>query len=117
MNDSELESLLRSSRVPERPNEYWDDFAARVTSQALRPRRHDDPQTKEPWLAALAWGSALVTAWVVLGFAIGRSDPEAGAGLSHCWQTVRAEMGAASTNVFALMENDQGLPRLLNDSP
>jgi hypothetical protein len=36
MNDQELESRLKSIRLPERSEEYWDDFPARVRVQLRR---------------------------------------------------------------------------------
>jgi len=41
MNDLDLESKLRSVRVPERPDEYWDDFPSRFRVQLRRERRGD----------------------------------------------------------------------------
>jgi hypothetical protein len=64
MNDFELESKLKSVRVPERPDEYWNDFPSRVRVQLPRERREFAPQSA--WRPRLAWagGFALVVALV-----------------------------------------------------
>ena len=37
MNDFELQAKLKGIPVPERPEEYWQDFPARVARQLRRP--------------------------------------------------------------------------------
>src|SRR4051794_9785501 len=36
MKDSELNDILKSVRVPERPSEYWQEFPAQVTRELRR---------------------------------------------------------------------------------
>jgi hypothetical protein len=63
MKPSELAELLKSSRVPERSTEYWDDFPGRVT---IRLRREDrgarqpKPWVRRPALRIAALGVCLV---------------------------------------------------------
>ena len=72
MSDFELESKLRSVRVPEKTDEYWEDFPALVRSQLhrtrARPAAVERAQTR--WLPQWAWGSGLATACVVLCLAL-----------------------------------------------
>ena len=64
MNDFELESKLKSVRVPERPDEYWNDFPSRVRVQLRRERHEFAP--RRAWHPRLAWagGFALAVALV-----------------------------------------------------
>jgi hypothetical protein len=66
MNDFELQSKLKSVRVPERPEEYWNDFPSRVRVQLPRERREFTPQSA--WRPRLAWagGFALALALVLV---------------------------------------------------
>lgn len=64
MNDFDLESKLKSVRVPERPEDYWEDFPSRIRVQLRRERREFAPQSA--WRPRLAWagGLALAVAFV-----------------------------------------------------
>jgi hypothetical protein len=64
MNDFDLESKLKSVPLPERPQEYWEDFPARVRFQ-LR-RRQIEASPRPAWRLPLvqAGGFALAVALV-----------------------------------------------------
>jgi len=64
MNNFDLESQLKSVRVPERPEDYWNDFPSRVRVQLPRERREFAPPGA--WRPRLAWagGFALAVALV-----------------------------------------------------
>jgi hypothetical protein len=53
MKDFDLESRLHSVRVPERPDEYWADFPARIRVQLRRGRPEVAP--RRSWRPQLAW--------------------------------------------------------------
>ncbi|MGH7952400.1 MAG: hypothetical protein ACREFE_10855 [Limisphaerales bacterium] len=59
MNDFELESKLKSLRVPERTEEYWENFPTRVRSK-LRPVFVKRP--RKIFLPQFAWGGAIAVA-------------------------------------------------------
>jgi hypothetical protein len=69
MSDFELESKLKSVRVPEKTDGYWEDFPARVRSQLHRPAVME--QTRTHWMPQWAWGSGLATACVILCLSLG----------------------------------------------
>lgn len=56
MNDLELESKLKSVRVPERTEEYWDDFPSRVRVQL--PRTVAPERARARWMPQWAWNSS-----------------------------------------------------------
>jgi hypothetical protein len=64
MSDLNLETKLRSVRVPERTDEYWDDFPSRVRMQLPRPIREERVcwrrRSREGWNHGLALGCALL---------------------------------------------------------
>ncbi|HXB61140.1 MAG TPA: hypothetical protein VNU95_16325 [Candidatus Acidoferrales bacterium] len=64
MSDFELESKLKSVRVPEKTDEYWEDFPGRVRSQLRRPAIVE--RTRTHWMPQWAWSSGLAAACVVL---------------------------------------------------
>jgi hypothetical protein len=51
MNDLDLEAKLRSVPIPERPEEYWEDFPSRLRVQ-LR-RRDATAAPRRPWRTPL----------------------------------------------------------------
>jgi len=65
MNDFELESKLKSVRVPERPEAYWEDFPSRVRVQLPRERREFAPQRARGLRLAWAGGFAMAAALVI----------------------------------------------------
>jgi hypothetical protein len=67
MNPDELDKILKSSRLPERPEGYWERFPARVT-QRIRFAR-EAPVPLRPWVIAAALFAA--AAWgLFLGFVL-----------------------------------------------
>jgi hypothetical protein len=115
MNDSELEGILRSTRAPERTEEYWEEFPGRVLSRL--PRRQWEAPTKDPWLAAAAWGSALALACVMIGFGIGHSDRQIFSGLLRREQNFRRELTVVPKQFCAMIQSERRLRYLVADSP
>jgi hypothetical protein len=64
MNDFELESKLKSVPLPERPEDYWEDFPVQVRVQLRRERREFAPQNAGSLRLAWAAGVALAVALV-----------------------------------------------------
>src|SRR2546421_3496387 len=86
MKNSELDQILKSAPVPDRPGAYWDQFTRRVMAKTDRPRTRADAETNhsrtEPfWLrsrfqfATVGLGLAIIGLLVgfVLGFWQGRN--------------------------------------------
>ena len=115
MNDFDLESKLKSVRVPERPEEYWDDFPSRVRVQLRRERREFAPQSvRRPrlvWAGGLALALALV--FICVQF--------------HPFQTVslaitkqqrqfHAQLARLDAGLHVLMLNTDGMGYLLTEA-
>jgi hypothetical protein len=115
MNDFELETKLKKVRVPERPDEYWDDFPSRVRVQLPRERREFAPQSagrpRLAWACGLALAFALV--FVCVEF--------------HPFQTVslaitkqqrqfHAQLARLDAGLHVLMLNTDGMGYLLTEA-
>lgn len=114
MNNYDLEKKLKSARVPERTQEYWDDFPQQVTrllrtaapgsagfqpasSARIETRRQDGGAPR--WQPKLAWGFAVAFACLVIGFAIGH------------------RYGKPEADSFALLQNEKMLREVLTMFP
>lgn len=72
MNDFDLESKLKSVPVPERSEEYWEDFPSQVRRQLRRSRT--ESAGRQSWLPRLAWAGGFALA-LVLVFACTQVHP------------------------------------------
>jgi hypothetical protein len=68
MNDFELKSRLKAVRVPEKTDEYWQDFSGQVRSQLHRPVAVE--RARAPWIPQWAWSSGLALACVILSLSL-----------------------------------------------
>jgi hypothetical protein len=68
MNDFDLESKLRNLRVPERTEEYWNDFPAQVRVQMHRSRPELPPRSSGGLRFAFAGCFALALILVCFQF-------------------------------------------------
>jgi hypothetical protein len=69
MKDSELDNLLRSASVPERPPDYWQDFPRKITGAIFRESKSSTTPDVAPMrkrIPLFAWSMALVAACCVL---------------------------------------------------
>lgn len=64
MNDFELESRLKTVRVPAKTDEYWEEFPAAVRSQLPRPVPAERRQAD--FLPNWAWSGGVALVCVVL---------------------------------------------------
>ncbi len=68
MNDFDLESKLKSIKVPARAGEYWEGFPSHVRSQLRRPVFVERAQTR--FVPQWGWNSGLAVACVVMFFSL-----------------------------------------------
>ena len=114
MNDFELESKLKSVRVPERPEEYWNDFPSRVRVQLPRERREFAPQSA--WRPRLAWAGGLALA-MALVFVCIQFHPLQTMSLAITKQQrqFHAQLARLDTGLHKLMLNTDGMGYLLTE--
>jgi hypothetical protein len=115
MNDFELESKLRSVRVPERPDEYWDEFPSRVRVQLRRERRESTPLNA--WRPRLAWAGGFALA-VVMVFACIQFHPlqTASLAIAKQQQHFHAHLTRLNAGLHVLMLNTDGMGYLLAEA-
>ena len=115
MNDFELESKLKSVRVPERPDEYWDDFPSRVRVQLPRERREFAPQSA--WRPRPAWAGSFALA-AALVFVCVEFHPLQSVSLAIAKQQrqVHAQLARLDAGLHALMLNTDGMGYLLTEA-
>ena len=115
MNDFELESKLKSVRVPERPDEYWDDFPSRVRMQLPRERREFAPRSA--WRPRLAWAGGFALA-VALVFVCVQFHPFQTASLAITKQQrqFHAQLARLDIGLHKLMLNTDGMGYLLTEA-
>lgn len=126
MKKSELDSILKKARLPQPPEELWEEFPQRVARQLNRPVAESRPP-RQHWLPRFAW--AMVTAaCVAMAFAVGQwrgrvevqpvktqtvvpsQDILANAKL------VRETLAMFPNQLRAIVEDDRGLHLILSDS-
>ena len=115
MNDFDLESKLKSVRVPERPEEYWSDFPSRVRVQLPRERREFVPQSaRRP---RLAWAGGLALA-AVLVFVCIQFHPlqTLSLAITKQQQHFHAHLARLDAGLHVLMLNTDGMGYLLAEA-
>ena len=117
MNNEELDRILKSAKMPSRPEEYWTRFPQRVES-----RLHWKPaaavERRTPWLPRLAWGFATVAACLLAGFFVGhwRSATEAKAnGLLQNAKVIKETLAMFPNRVRAIVQDEHGLSLVLSE--
>ncbi len=106
MNDSELEQKLKSVRVPQRTEDYWEDFPSRVYAQlpaavSQRPRR--------AFLPAWAWAGGLAMACVVFTLVIWPSFQLA----MKDERALHRELAELPRHLHVLMADEHGMHYLI----
>jgi len=102
MNDFELESKLKSVRVPERPEDYWENFPSQVRVNLRRApvefalRKNHSPR--------LAWACG-ITLMIVPAFQIALKDE----------RVVHRELAQLPQHLRVLMADEHGLHYLVAD--
>lgn len=115
MNDFELDSKLKSVRVPERTEAYWEDFPSRVRVQLPREHRGFAPQ--RAWRPRLAWAGGFALA-VALVFACIEFHPFRTMSLAITKQQrhFHAQLARLDTGLHKLMLNTDGMGYLLTEA-
>jgi hypothetical protein len=115
MNDSELKSLLRNAPVPERSEEYWNDFPSQVRVQLRRNRRESAPRhavrVRLAWVGGFALGVVLTA--MCLQF---RPLQKASAAITRREHQFNAQVAQIESGLHLLMFNPHGMGYLLAEA-
>jgi hypothetical protein len=120
MNNSDLEKLLRSARVPERPADFWENLPKRVTAKAhWQTRRKKESSAQPRSRTSLAWAVCIAAACVliVLPVWISRNRPvqPAGSQLAQAQKYFREIEQLFPNQVRAIIIDDKGPQLVLSD--
>jgi hypothetical protein len=115
MNDFDLESKLKRAPVPERPDEYWNDFPSRIRVQLRQARTEPAPRTG--WRPRLSWAGGFALA-VALAFVCVEYHPlrTAAAALTQKEQHFHAQLARLDAGLHVLILNTDGMGYLLTDA-
>ena len=112
MNDFDLESKLKSVPLPERSEDYWENFPMQVRLNLRRARVESMPQN--PWLPRLAWAGGFALA-VALGFCCVQFQPlkAVSVALSKKETHLRTELAQFHAKLRVLMQDEHGMHYLI----
>jgi hypothetical protein len=120
MNDTDLNRILKSARVPEPPTEYWREFPGTVVR---RLRQGDGGGAAEPRRrpALPFWSLGLATACLVIGCAVGlwlAGRPSAPNDLlAQNFELLREVTAMFPNSVRAVVADESGVRLVLSDQP
>jgi hypothetical protein len=112
MNDFDLDAQLKSVPLPERPEEYWNDFPARVRWQL--PRTAPQPEAGESWLPRFAWSFGTGLACLLVGLLVLNQPLKMfSRAIFQKEQFVRHQLAALPDHLRVLMADEHGLHYLI----
>lgn len=115
MNSSDLEARLKSVPVPERAEEYWNDFPSRIRVQLRREQREFAPRSG--WRPRLAWAGGLALAVALMGVGE-RFHPlqTASAAIAKQQRHLQVQFAQLEIGLQRLMLNTHGMGYLLAEA-
>jgi hypothetical protein len=118
MTNIELERILKSAKVPVRPDTFWENFPQHVVA-GLRRTRSDARAEAGRWQLARAWAISAAAVCLILVFAVvhwrGRDRAAGSAGLLQDERAVREIIALFPRQLRALVQNEQGLTLVLSE--
>jgi hypothetical protein len=115
MNDSELETRLKAVPLPERPEDYWEDFPAQVRVNLRRAAIK--PAVENLWLPRLVWaGTCAALLLLAFGFAQLRPLQAVSRALSKNELHFRSEFTQFEHQLHVLMRDEHGLHYLIAEN-
>ena len=116
MNDSELESKLKSIRLPARTGDYWEHFPAQVSAK-LRPGRMEEAPRNHssPWLV---WAGGVAYAVLLISLSVWcerhpRQNPLYA--LFQNERAIRNELAKLPGHLQVFMQDEHGMHQLVAD--
>jgi hypothetical protein len=114
MNDSELQQKLKALPVPERTEEYWNDFPQSVSRQLRKPVIR--AEVDERWRTRVACQFAASAACLFVGLLV-LNQPLRAASSAVVKQEIalRHELNTLPRNLRILMADEHGMHYLIAD--
>jgi hypothetical protein len=112
MNHFDLDAKLKRVPLPERSDEYWENFPSQVRLQLRRAA--PAAALRESWLPQLAWKFGVSFACLVVGLLV-LSQPvkSASAAIFQKEQFVRQQLAAIPSQLRIFMADEHGLHYLV----
>jgi hypothetical protein len=112
MNDFDLAARLKNVPVPERPEDYWNDFPTRIRLQL--PRVAPEHEHSGRWLPEFAWSLGTSFACLVVGLLV-LSQPlkAASSAIFQKEKFVRQQLSVLPSQLRVLMADEHGLHYLV----
>lgn len=115
MTHFDLELKLKSVHVPERPDEYWNDFPARVRVQLRHRRSEEAPRLA--WRTRLMWAGDFALTMAVVFICLRYHPLEAATNaIASRERHFHAQLARLDTGLHRLMLNTDGMGYLLADA-
>jgi hypothetical protein len=119
MNNAELDKLLKTAPVPERPADYWENFPRQVLAALPRATRRSSQREAPGWrrftLARLTFAVSAVAACFLIGYTVGswrHRSPSFTAGELVTVRTYLRELEALFPNQVKAVVFEPSGPRL-----
>ena len=112
MNDFELESKLKNVPLPERSEDYWENFPTRVR---LQMRRKASGRTiRENWLPQVAWKMSVgFTCLILVLLVLGQPLKAASCTIFKNERIIRQQLAKLPNHLRAFMADEHGLHYLV----
>jgi hypothetical protein len=116
MNDFELESKLKSVPLPERSEDYWENFPAQVRWQLRRNTLKQN--VGESWFPRFALRMGVGFACLVTGLLVFNQPLKAAScAIFKNEQIIRLQLAELPTHLRILMADEHGLHYLVAEKP
>jgi hypothetical protein len=121
MNDSDLDKLLKHSKVPRQSERFWQELTRTISSK-IHFSGHRKPATSTtapPW-SMIAWGMSFAAICLIAGFAFPK---KANLNLIHAYdpsqnqKLVDEVLGLFPNQVEAILQNQNGVQLVLSEKP
>jgi hypothetical protein len=112
MNDFELESKLKGVSLPERSEDYWENFPAHVRRQL--PRTAPKQKVGESWFPRFAWRMGIGFACLAIGLFVFNQPLKAASGaIFKNEKIIRQQLAELPIHLRILMADEHGLHYLV----
>jgi hypothetical protein len=112
MNDFDLDARLKRVPLPQRPEEYWEDFPSQVRRQLRRTT--PEFEAGEKWLPQLAWKMSVGFACVVVGLLVLNQPLKAATcAIFKNEQIIRSQLAQLPDHLRIFMADEHGLHYLI----
>ncbi len=115
MNDFDLEARLKNVSVPERPDDYWNDFPVQVRVNLHRAAPVGGPKNswRPGFLWAGGWAAAMLLVFICLQFHPLKTASDA---ITKHERHFRAQFAQLDAGLHVLMFNPHGMGYLLAEA-